>query len=185
MTETSQKACWSRKKTKKKKTRHVKNGFESQNSQLPLFYCSEPALPAVRLGGRETRPLVAAWDWFQSPSVLCPSQITIHFWLPRFSSVWIQKALWGSLTNTMSRHLTGRLWRAVWRTRDGICAISTREHSFLCYLPILTLSLRKLVLISSKKKQDEKYWQVIFFMIKAKRLRVRKLDKLSMLRLKL
>lgn len=128
-------------KKKTKKTRHVKNGFESQNSQLPLFYCSEPALPAVRLGGRETRPLVAAWDWFQSPSVLCPSQITIHFWLPRFSSVWIQKALWGSLTNTMSRHLTGRLWRAVWRTRDGICAISTRESTVFCVISPFLLCL--------------------------------------------
>lgn len=63
----------------KRKKRHVKNGTESQNSPLPLFYCSEPALPVVRLGGRETRPLVAASDRFQSPPMLCPSQITIHF----------------------------------------------------------------------------------------------------------
>lgn len=75
--------------------------LESQNSPLPLFYCSEPAQPAVRLGGRETRPLVAASDRFQSPTMLCPSQITIHFWLLCFSSVWIQKAVWGSLTNAM------------------------------------------------------------------------------------
>lgn len=92
-----------RRKQKQNKKRHVKNGLESQNSPLPLFYCSEPALTAaVRLGGRETRPLVAATDRFQSPSMLCPSQITIHFKLPCFSSVWIQKAVWGSLTNVLS-----------------------------------------------------------------------------------
>lgn len=84
------------------KKRHVKNGFQSQNSALPLFYSSEPALPAVRLGGRETRPLVAASDRFQSPTMLCPSQITIHFWLPCFSSVWIQKAMRGSFTTPCS-----------------------------------------------------------------------------------
>lgn len=111
MTKVSWKACCSRisqklkkKKRKKKKEREnviLKYGVESQNSPLPLFYCSEPALPAVRLGGNETRPLVAASDRFQSPPMLCPSQITIHFWLPRFSSVWIQNTVWESLTSAM------------------------------------------------------------------------------------
>lgn len=67
------------KKEEGKKSLHVKKAVESQNSPLPLFYCSEPAVLAVRLGGRETRPLVAATDRFQSAPVLCPSQITIHF----------------------------------------------------------------------------------------------------------
>lgn len=80
----------SERKKNMQKTVKVKNGAASQNSPLPVFYCGEPALTAVRLGGRETRPLVAASDRFQSPSVLCPSQITIHFWLPSFSSIWMQ-----------------------------------------------------------------------------------------------
>lgn len=68
-----------KKEKRKKKKLCAKNAVESQNSPLPLFYCSEPALLAVRLGGRETRPFVAATDRFQSAPVLCPSQITIHF----------------------------------------------------------------------------------------------------------
>lgn len=60
MTKASQRAC--RGTNRKGKKMLMLKMASSQNSPLPLLRCSGLALPAVRLGGRETRPLVAPSD---------------------------------------------------------------------------------------------------------------------------